>query len=376
MASFPKANICQHLDDICGAAAANSTALHKLENAFTEIANFTGIRLAPKDNPDKAFPPSKKGVVFGIAYDTEAWTWHMPQEKMARLVQQIKEALAGDSSHEKEVKSIVGKIIHIKALLPTARFNCDHVMKWLADSNTTQYVTTPPACKQQLQFWIDMLLTCNGHMSIPEVPASVPADALNVYCDAAGGSMDGIGRGTGGVCGPLWYFLQWPSHINAGACKWENKKVGRKLTALELLGPLCITAAAPDAFRRRTAVFWIDNAGSTAIWNKGYSTHCRMSTCIAKATSTVMAAIGCDATFKKITRCSNTGARLADALSKAEFREFFDIADRANWGLCQEPVRIPTSIRTWIQNPTDDDDLGLKIVKQISTFSAIIGTYD
>jgi len=329
MAEFSPDLICQHLDDICAAAPCFSQKLHQLEEAFQKLANFIGVKL--------------------------------------------RTILSAESCHRKEVKSLAGKLIHIKALMPTARFNCDHIMAWLSDSNKNNPVPTNSACKRQLQFWADLLLTCNGHLKIPEVPTSTPADALQVFCDAAGGSTDGIGRGSGGVCGPLWYYEQWPSAINAGSARWEGKKVGRKLTALELLGPLCFAAAAPDAFRRRCVVFWIDNAGSVAVWEKGYSAHCRMSTCIVKATATVMAAIGCNAIFKKITRCSNTGAKLADALSKAEFSNFFNIADDAKWGLCQEPIRIPTSIRTWIQNPTDDDDWGKKIVNQIKTYTAIIG---
>jgi len=373
MAKFPQTNVCQHLDDICAAAAANSDALHRLEDAFQKVAEFTGIRLAPKDNPEKAFPPSKQGVVFGIAYNTEDWSWHVPNDKMARIHQQIKAATATDETHEKEVKSLVGKLIHIKALMPSARFNMDHIMKWLADSNNMDIVPTSTACKQQLQFWADLLLTCNGYMKIPEMPTHIPPDALNVYCDAAGGSLEGLGRGSGSVCGPLWVYVQWPSSINTGQAKWEDKKVGRKLTALELLGPLCFAAAAPDALRRRTAVFWIDNAGSVAVWEKGYSPHCSMSNCIIKATASVCAAIGCEAIFKKITRCSNTGSVLADALSKAEFTSFFATADRDGWGLCQEPLKVPSTITTWINNPHNDQDLGLKLVKQLALTTAIIG---
>ena len=141
-------------------------------------------------------------------------------------------------------------------------------MKWLADSNSMDPVPTSDSCKRQLDFWLKLVKTFNGRMAIPETNRSLPAWALQVYCDAAGGSLEKHGRGSGGVCGPLWYYHQWHSTINGGLKKWDGKKVSRKLTALELVGPPIFIAAALDAFRRQPAVFWIDNAGSVQVWKK------------------------------------------------------------------------------------------------------------
>ena len=77
-ANFPAHMVCQHLDDIC-AADNNLARISKFDNTFKEFANFTGIKLAPRENPDKSFAPSKSGTVFGINYDTETWTWSIPQ---------------------------------------------------------------------------------------------------------------------------------------------------------------------------------------------------------------------------------------------------------------------------------------------------------
>jgi len=372
-AKFPRSMICQHLDDICGAAGKDSGALHRLETAFTEIANFTGIKLAPKTDVNKAFGPRKNGTVFGIYYDTETWTWAVATEKLARILEQIELALAADTLHEKEVKSLIGKLIHIKALIPTSRFNADHIMQWLSDSNNLTMVPVLPQCKRQLHFWYQLLVTTNGSVAIPDTISGIPPWAVPVFCDAASGSNCSAARGSGGVCGPLWYFHQWAAGINSGRLKWDEKKIGRKLTALELIGPLIFISTAPAAFRRTHAVFWIDNAGSVAVWKKGYSPHCSMSSTIVKAIATVAAAIGSSVHIEKITRCSNTGAVLADALSKAEFAEFFRIADTAGWSLCQEPLSIPTPLLKWLADPTPDDDLGAKICNHLSAEHTMIG---
>ncbi len=365
--------ICQHLDDICGAAPADSTALHRLDNTFIEVAADLGIRLAPRSDPEKSFAPCKQGIVFGIHYDTQNWTWSIPQDKLVRIIDLIQTALAATSFKAKDVKSLVGKLIHIKALIPAARFNADHIMKWLADSNNMDPVPLNHNCKRQLDYWLLLIRTCNGLLSIPDTRQELPAWALDVYCDAAGGSRDCPGRGSGGVCGPLWYYHQWHPSINGGVKRWDGKKVSRKLTALELMGPLIFLAAAPDAFRRQSARFWIDNAGSVAVWKKGYSSHCSLSSTIIKATAAVAAAVGCNLTIKKITRCSSTGAKLADALSKANFRDFFSTADLAKWQVCQEPLTLPGPLVAWLANPSPDDDLGLKIISHLASKTQILG---
>lgn len=357
---------------MCGAASAGSDDLHRLDQAFIQLAEYIGVKLAPRDNPDKTFGPSTCGVVFGIHYDTVSWTWAIPPEKLARILEQLKEALQAECMGEKEVKSLVGKLIHIKPLIPAARFNVNHIMRWLALSNLSDRVAISEECKKQLQFWRDMLLTCNQRMTIPDTISEPPPWAINVYCDAAGGTLSEGGRGSGGVCGPLWYFCHWPHTINSGRTRWQGKKVGRKLTALELMGPLIFLCCAPDAFRRQQAVFWIDNAGSVAVWEKGYSPHCTMSTVIVKAIATVAAGIGCTVTLKKITRCSNTGAKLADLLSKSDFQGFFTTADVAGWQLTQDPLPIPLSLIRWLSEPSGDIELCRVVYNYLTSKTAIL----
>ena len=43
------------------------------------------MRLAGEDNPSKAFPPSSKGIILGLIYDGQAWTWEMPKDKSDRM---------------------------------------------------------------------------------------------------------------------------------------------------------------------------------------------------------------------------------------------------------------------------------------------------
>ena len=132
-------------------------------------------------------------------------------------------------------------------------------------------------------------------------------------------------------------------------------------------------AAAHELVRGRHLTVWVDNAGSVAIWQKGYSGNCRLSTAIVTATSAVAAALGCTLDIQKISRCSNTPAKMADCLSKAEFVECRRIASEAGWRLQTEPGRVPVALLAWLERPVPEEGLALSILKEIAVGSPVLG---
>jgi len=365
-AQFPRSMVCQHLDDVCAAAPDNSLALQRFDDAFITIADYVGVALAPRDDPDKSFGPSKAGTVFGVHYDTSNWTWRIPEEKLARLLANITDALNEGTVHKKTVKSIAGKLIHIKPLIPAGKFHFDAIMNALALSDSQEHVTLSAQARAQLEFWTTLLRTCSGNTVIPFPFHNPPPWALNAFTDAAGGSATNKSSGTGGCLGEWWFWLPWPKRIQHGILKHDGKKIGRKLTALELVGPLIAIAANLDTCRYRPVTIWVDNIGSVGVWEKGYSNSCSLSTTLVKATNAIACAVGCELFIRKITRCSNHGARVADALSKGDFVRASKEAADSSKPLQLEPARIPASLLRWINNPTADDELGHRILMELS----------
>jgi len=372
-AAFPVDMVCQHLDDICAAAQLGSPLTQKFDEAFAEVAEYIGIKLAPRDSPDKSFAPSTKGIVFGVHYDTEEWTWCIPQDRLHRLITSVQDAVTTGIVTAKEMQSLAGKLINIKPLIPTGKFNIDEVMLALAQSSHTDLIHLSSECRRQLHFWVILLRACHGKVSIPLADPTLPPWAFQAHCDAAGGSLESLGRGSGGVCGEAWFYVPWSPAVNAGRCKVAGKKVSRKLSALELVGPLVFVASLHQKFRRRAVKIFVDNAGSVGVWRKGYSNCCALCTTIVKAISTVAAGLGTSVDILKETRCSNTGARLADMLSKAKFGEFRRAAQLAGWHLDVDPVKIPLSLLTWLQEPTPDHLLGHHILQELSLTCNVLG---
>ena len=377
LSGLPLSWVCQHLDDIVGAAPADSSKLFEFDDTFRAVADRLGVKLAPRNDPEKSFAPGKEGVVFGVWYSTKEWVWAIPQNKLIGLVTVIRSAVDRGQVTVKEAKSLVGKIINIKSLVPTGRFNVHHIMALGAEANRAvaagQVLEVDQDCRRQLQFWLLMLVACNHKVAIPRLPFRQPAWALQAFCDAAGGSLDAVGRGTGGVLGDWWYYIPWAKRVCSGGWKVDGVKVGRKLSALELVGPLVFVAAAHELVRGRHLTVWVDNAGSVAIWRKGYSGNCRLSTTIVSATSAVAAALGCTLDIQKISRCSNAPAKMADCLSKADFRGCRGIAQGARWPLRTEPGWVPVALRVWLDRPAPDGELAVRILKEIAASGLVLG---
>jgi hypothetical protein len=371
---FPREWVCQHLDDVCAAAPAASQCLEEFEKVYRGLAEQVGVRLAPTSDPDKAFSPCQEGVVLGVWYNTEKWTWAIPHDKLVRLVWQIRSVMVMDWVRQDEIWSLAGRILHYAPLVPGGRFNLDYILRANSQSEIpTTLVQVTAELKRQLEFWRVMTMTSSGHSRIP-VPEGRPAPwARQVYTDAAGGSMVGHGRGAGAVMGDWWVYVNWGWRINSGSRADDGKKISRKMSALELVGPLVALAAGADWCRSKSVRIWVDNIGSVRIWKKGYSTNCQLCTTLVKAIATVAAGLGCMVHIDKVTRCSSTGAILADALSKADFVKFRDVARVRNWELRREPAWVPVSVLQWIDCPRVDDDLGEKILCEISRSTPVLG---
>ena len=107
--------------------------------------------------------------------------------------------------------------------------------------------------------------------------------------------------------------------MNKGIPNSDMIKFDRKMSVLELLGPLALVTCAPDRVRNKHLEIHVDNQGVVSIYAKGYSTSCLYCYTLAVAIFEISIAFSYHVTLSKIRRCSNTGSVIADMLSKAAF---------------------------------------------------------
>ena len=89
--------------------------------------------------------------------------------------------------------------------------------------------------------------------------------------------------------------------------------------------------------------------------------------------ATIAAALGTVVDLVKIQRCSNTGAVIADQLSKGELAMACATAEAHGQPLQQEPARLDGPLLAWLQNPVIDDELGAKCLRHLARQTDILG---
>ena len=192
---------------------------------------------------------------------------------------------------------MAGKIIHIKDLVAGGKFHLYHLLKANSVYTEKQYannmVQITTELKRELLWWHTMVAMSGHRTKYPDPDECLPSWSLIGYTDAAGGSNLTIGNGCGAVLEEWWTYIPWSEVINGEGRTGNGRRIGRKLSALELVGPLALLCGAPDKVRGRPVKIMVDNAGSVAIWRKGYSTSCELSSTLVRAMHEVAVALEC-----------------------------------------------------------------------------------
>ena len=374
---FPPSLVSQHLDDVCTAAPSGNMDIFAFDNEYKAVAKELNILLAPRTDPEKPFAPCKERCVYGINYNTTHQTWWLSEEKIARIQGQLREVIGAIEIEQQKIWSIVGKIIHIKDLVTAGKFHLYHLLKansiYTEKQQANHMIPVSPDLKKELWWWDTMVALSAHRTRYPNPDECLPVWSLVGFTDAAGGSTVATGNGCGAVLEDWWCYIPWSQKINGEGETQSGRRIGRKLSALELVGPLVLVSGAADRVRGKPVKIMVDNAGSVAIWRKGYSTSCELSSTLVRALHEVSVALECRVDLLKVARCSDVGSEMADALSKAEFIKFEEISKKHSHVLNRGMATAPKAILEWVANPAFDWMLGTKILREIGEHTSLMG---
>ena len=199
--------------------------------------------MAPTEDKEKSFAPTKEGCVYGIYYDTEEESWWLAEDRIARMQAQVREVLESKEVEASKLWSLTGKVLHVKELIVGGKYHLYHLLK--ANSKYTEkqdahmMVKINDLLKKELWWWWMMITMSSHRTKYPDPDEQLPAWAMVGYTDAAGGSSLTLGSGCGAVLEDWWSYIPWGKVINGGDKTEDGKRIGRKFSALELVGPLC-----------------------------------------------------------------------------------------------------------------------------------------
>ena len=138
-------------------------------------------------------------------------------------------------------------------MVPSRKF---HIIK--ANAFSTEPKTSVPLnadFRRQIWFWYTLLRTCSGCVAIPDPDARLTAWSMDIFTDAAGGSPDGSRRGAGAVAAGWWAYIPWCEAINLGHQAPNGGQLDRRMSAIELFGPLLAITAAAKLCQRKPLRF-------------------------------------------------------------------------------------------------------------------------
>ena len=374
ISQFPEKLFVQHLDDVCAASPEGTDTVDKFYTVYREICEKFGVELADPTDPDKAFSPRTNGIALSICYDTEEGingTWYLREDEMSNIILMLEQAIEGDGTNQRFIKSLCGKLLHLRFLVSNSKYRMGQII--IAANQTDEMearVSISDWCRSDCFWWKTHLPVCSHRSELTDPDRRPNVNALVAHTDAAGGSTKSFGKGVGMAIFPnTWTFVQWGNKINRGDLGEGNKNLNSRMSAWELLGPFLVVCAAPNTVRNKQVVVMVDNEGSVRMYNKGWTTKCQICNTLLMAINEVAIALNTDLFVNKITRCSDSQATAADALSKMDLKTFRQMMPLASPG----PLKVPNALTMWIKDPQPDRFLGLKILTEMSRYTAVLG---
>ena len=370
---FPSRLAIQHLDDVCACSPMGSNLVDRFYDAYREICEELNVKLADTTDPEKTFSPRTEGVVLGVNYDSADMTWYLSEGKMRIILGLIEELRSQREATAREVKRVCGKLVDIRDLIVGARFYLAHLL--MAASTFTEkedmgkIVEIDDWCEKDLGYFA-LVLPVYAHRTVLQDPDRRPmAGVVSSHTDAAGGSMESVGRGVGMTVFPrVWTYVPWGRRINQGWRSYDGKSLAHKMSAWELVGPLLTVSCTGNMFSGRQVEVFVDNDGSVMMYNKGWTTKCDLCNTVLLALHQVSTALDIDLWISGVARCSSRETEAADALSKCEMSRFRENMPEAD----VVPRLVPGALLVWLENPVPDRGLGHKILVELSKSCSVL----
>ena len=122
VSKMDRRRVCQHLDDILAAGTRHEMA--RFYDTYKSVCEKIGVDLDDGDSPNKAFGPSHEGMALGIMYDTQSFTWWLREDKLGYIIEALTGLIEDPDQTVLFMKSITGKIIDVRLMVPHGKFKC------------------------------------------------------------------------------------------------------------------------------------------------------------------------------------------------------------------------------------------------------------
>ena len=366
--------IPQCVDDVIPCGPKGCPKMRSFIKEYRDFAEEVGIKLATNtgDNlANKCFGISTEGDLLGINFNTENWTWKVPEEKTRLVLHQIKKILDKGEATLEEMDSLIGRMTSYMEVVEGGRWERGFLLPFFThETRKSKKMKINFLVREQLMWWKCAMLIGRNGWTIRPIKPRFPSHFLNMHCDAAGGSQ-GTNNGFGGILWLTgarrpWTRGTWKSWIHTGEKKEWGKDFVHALSTLESLAILMSLFAFRDYVRNNAVVNWCDNSGSVFGMLKGRSCDLFLYT-VNKAITDLAQGLNCRLEVRKNPRMDQPGDRVADALSKNDIARA-----KKDWGKVEPSMRTHSEILLkWMDNPQLSRSLGREMLLEIQRLDGV-----
>jgi hypothetical protein len=239
-------------------------------------------------------------------------------------------------------------------------------------------LTPPPAVRADLQVWAAATATMGTGLPIPGRPKAHLPSAIRFVSDASGAQfVKAAGRfvtlpyeGERGAASinaieedDIWFYanITWPKNFLLKYRDPADHAYGCKSATLEAIALILPVLCCPNLLVGREVTLLTDNEALVFGWEKRRVPHDNSASIFLKTLHIVSAFLGTSIEVRHLPRISCPSAVLADALTRsttttAEHRRLISAAP---------PVHIPEALLDWLENPSDDWNLPLVLLRHV-----------
>ena len=361
------------LDDLVGIFRSKALLLD-FHNKYTLLANEIGIKLQPSIG-SKAFVCEEQGVALGIHFSSKDMTWGLPTNKQTKYLAKIHEILDHTYVTLNQLQEVNGVINYIVSMSPILRFIRHHILheeKRAQSAKDNKIMISFPA-RFQLITWANIIQELSD-FPIPIRDTVPPIKIICLLSDAAGKPKI-LEHSNIEVAAAAVAYISPNTNLIATACqaffphdlvthKTDDNGIrfGDKSTFLELSAILLGIIRNKNLIAKRQVLILSDSLPALWALQKGRSPTCLYSSTLCLAIATLLNSFESYFYTRHIPRKTNYAAIVADGLTRKDktsdlFSKIFKDKLQTDW---------PTTLQTWLQNPSFDDTLGARILDEIS----------
>ncbi len=181
-----------------------------IKESFENTCEKLGVPLSP----EKVVGPTTKITYLGLEIDSVKQMIAIPQQKLLKITEKVKQAMSKNLISLKELQSVIGSLSFVcKAVSPGRAFLRRLIDVTCGKKNSSQKFMLPKEAKCDLEMWLLFLERHNGVSIIPDQAWLGDSD-VQFFTDASGGI------GFGGYYRGQWFQGRWPEQEKERSIAW------------------------------------------------------------------------------------------------------------------------------------------------------------